>query len=79
MRGGGVPGCTVGGKQAAVCVHVDTQSGGFRGDEFYFALQSGVECRAAEAEQVLFCLRWHSHEVEVVLSLPMSLKKEKTN
>jgi hypothetical protein len=31
---------TVGGKQAAVCVHVNTQGGGFRGDEAYLALQS---------------------------------------
>jgi hypothetical protein len=40
MRGGGETGCNVGGKQAAVCVHVNTQGGGFRGDEAYFALQS---------------------------------------
>ena len=40
--------CEVGGKrdatweakQAAVCVHVNTQGGSFRGDEAYFALQS---------------------------------------
>jgi hypothetical protein len=40
MRGGGETGCDVGGKQAAVCVHVNTKGGGFRGDEAYFALQS---------------------------------------
>ena len=34
--GGGITGCDVGGKQAAVCVHVDTQGGSFRGDEAYF-------------------------------------------
>jgi hypothetical protein len=27
MRGGGETGCDVGGKQAAVCVHVNTQGG----------------------------------------------------
>jgi hypothetical protein len=27
MRGGGKTGCDVGGKQAAVCVHVNTQGG----------------------------------------------------
>jgi hypothetical protein len=40
MRGGGETGCDVRGKQAAVCVHVNTQGGDFRGDEAYFALQS---------------------------------------
>jgi hypothetical protein len=40
MRGGGKTGCDVGGKQAAVCVHVNTQGGSFRGDEAYFALQA---------------------------------------
>ena len=30
MRGGGETGCDVGGKQAAVCVHVNTQGGGFK-------------------------------------------------
>jgi hypothetical protein len=40
MRGGGETGYDVGGKQAAVCAHVNTQGGGFRGDEAYFALQS---------------------------------------
>ena len=42
-----------------------------------FALQTGVECRAAEAELVLVRLRWRTHEGEVVLSLPMSLEKDK--
>jgi hypothetical protein len=47
------------------------------GDEAYFALQNGVECRAAEAELVLVRLRWRTHEVDVFFSLPMSLEKEK--
>ena len=42
-EGGGVRGCEVSrrsvrGHQAAVCVHVDTQSGCFGGDEADFAL-----------------------------------------
>ena len=65
------------GYQATVCVHIVTQSSGFCGDEAYFALQTGVKCRAAEAELVLVRLRWRTHEGEVVLSLPMSLEKEK--
>jgi hypothetical protein len=44
--------CHVFGYLAAICVHIDTQSGCFRGDEALFALQSRVECRAAEVEQV---------------------------
>ena len=36
------------------------------------------ECRrAAEAKLVLVRMRWRTHEAEVFLSLPMSLKKEK--
>ena len=36
------------------------------------------ECRrAAEAKLVLVRIRWRTHEAEVFLSLPMSLKKEK--
>ena len=65
------------GYQATVCVHIVTQSSGFCGDEAYFALQTGVECRAAEAELVLVRLRWRTHEAEAFLSLPMSLEKEK--
>ena len=65
------------GYQAAVCVHVDTQSSGFCSDEAHFALQTGVECRAAEAELVLVRLRWRTYEAEVFHSLPMSLEKEK--
>jgi hypothetical protein len=57
---------------------VDTQSGCFCSDEAYFALQTRVECRAAEAELVLVRLRWRTHESEVGISLPMSLEKEKT-
>ena len=68
---------SVRGYQAAVCVHVDTQSGCFGGDEADFALQTRVECRAAEAELVLVRLRWRTHEAEVFLSLPISLEKEK--
>jgi hypothetical protein len=49
-----------------------------RGHEAYFALQSGVECRAAGTERVLVWLRWHTDEVEVVISLPMNVKSEKT-
>ena len=67
------------GYKTAVCVHVDTQSGCFGGDEADFALQTRVECRAAEAELVLVRLRWRTHEGEVGLSLPMSLEEEKTN
>jgi len=71
-EGGGVRGCEVSrrsvrGYQAAVCVHVDTQSGCFGGDEADFALQTRVECRAAEAELVLVRLRWHTHKGEVSL------------
>ena len=81
-EGGGVRGSEASrrstrGDQAAVCVHIDTQSSGFGSDEAHFALQTGVECRAAEAELVLVRLRWRTHEGEVVLSLPMSLEKEK--
>ena len=77
-EGGGVKGCKVSrpsvrGYQAAVCVHVDTQSGCFGGDEADCALQTRVECRAAEAELVLVRLRWRTHEDEVSLGLPMSL------
>jgi hypothetical protein len=35
------------GDRATVCVHGDTQSSGFGSDEAHFALQTGVECRAA--------------------------------
>ena len=52
-------------------------SSGFGSDEVHFALQTGVECRVAEAELVLVRLRWCTHEGEAVLSLPMSLEKEK--
>ena len=77
-EGGGVRGCEVSrrsvrGYQAAVCVHVDTQSGCFGGDEADFALQTRVECRAAEAELVLVRLRWRTHEGEVRLGLLVSL------
>ena len=65
------------GYQTAVCVHADTQSSCFGSDEAVFALQTKIECRAAEAELVLVRLRWRTHEGEVVLSLPMSLEKEK--
>ena len=64
------------------CVHIDMQSSGLHGDEAYFvhfALQNGVECRAAEAELVLVRLRWRTHEADVFLSLPMSLEKEKSS
>ena len=75
---GGVRGCDTSGRsvrgyQAAVCVHVDTQSGCFGGDEVDFALQTRVECHAAESELVLVRLRWRTHEGEVGLGLPMSL------
>ena len=42
-----------------------------------FALQTRVECRAAEHKLCLVGLRWRTHEGEVVLSLPMGLKEEK--
>ena len=76
--GGGVRGSEASrrstrGDQAAVCVHIDTQSSGFGSDEAHFALQTGVECRAAEAEHVRGRMRWHPREAEVVLSLPVSL------
>ena len=69
-EGGGVRGCEVSrsstrGYQAAVCVHVDTQRVCFGGDQANFAPQTGVKCRAAEAELVLVRLRWRTHEVEV--------------
>ena len=80
-EGGGVRGSEASrrstrGDQAAVCVHIDTQSSGFCSDEAHFALQTGVECRAAEAELVLVRLRWRTHEGEVVLSLPMGLEED---
>ena len=77
MRGSEAPRRSTRGDQAAVCVHIDTQSSGFCGDEAYFALQTGVECCAAEEELILVWLRWHTHEGEVVLSLPMGLEEEK--
>ena len=52
------------GYQAAVCVHVDTQSGCFCGDEAYFALETGVDCHTAEAKMILVRLRSFNHEVE---------------
>ena len=81
-EGGGVRGSEASrrstrGDQAAVCVHIDTQSSGFDSDEAHFALQTGVECRAAEEELILVWLRWRTHEGEVVLGLSMSLEKEK--
>ena len=82
-EGGGVRGSEASrrsarGDQAAVCVHIDTQSSGFGSDEAHFALQTGVECRAAEAELVLVRLRWRTHEGTVGLGHPMSLYEEKT-
>ena len=79
-EGGGVKGSeaprrSTRGDQAAVCVDIDTQSCGFGSDEAHFALQTGVKCRAAEEELILVWLRWHTHEGEVVLSLPMGLEK----
>ena len=65
------------GYQAAVCVHIDTQSSGFCGDEANFAVQTGVECRAAEHKMCLVGLRWRTHEGEEGLGLPMSQKEEK--
>ena len=77
VRGSQAPRRSTRGYQAAVCFHIDTQSSGFGSDEAHFALQTEVECRAAEAELVLGRLRWRNHEGELVLSLPMSLEKEK--
>ena len=65
VRGSEAPRRSTRGYQATVCVHIDTQSSSFCGDEADFALQTGVECRAAEAELVLVRLRWRSHEAEV--------------
>ena len=85
-EGGGVRGSEASrrstrGDQTAVCVHIDTQSSGFPGsDEAHFALQTGVECRAAEHKvwTVVVRLRWRTHEDEVeALSLPMGLEEEK--
>ena len=53
VRGSKVPRRSTRAYQAAVRVHIDTQSSGFCSDEAHFALQTGVECRAAEAELVL--------------------------
>jgi hypothetical protein len=44
VRGSEAPRRSTRGDQAAVCVHIDTQSSGFGSDEAHFALQSGVEC-----------------------------------
>ena len=77
MRGSEASRRSTRGDQAAVCVHIDTQSSGFGSDEAYFALQTGVECRAAENEGSLIWLRWLTHEGEVILSLPMGLEEEK--
>jgi hypothetical protein len=57
VRGCEVSRRSVRGYQAAVCVHVDTQSGCFGAGEADFALQTSVECRAAGAELVLVWLR----------------------
>ena len=81
-EGGGVRGSEASrrstrGDQAAVCVHIDTLSSGLGSDEAHFALQTGVECRAAENEGSLIGLRWLNHEGEVVLSLPTGLEEEK--
>ena len=77
MRGSEASRRSTRGDQAAVCVHIDTQSSGFGSDEAHFSLQTGVECRAAEEELILVWLRWRIHEGEVVLSLPMGLEEEK--
>ena len=77
VRGSEAPRRSTRGDQAAVCVHIDTQSSGFGSDEAHFALQTGVECRAAEHKMCLVGLRWRTHEGEVVLSLPMGLEEEK--
>ena len=77
MRGSEASRRSTRGDQAAVCVHTDTQSSGFGSDEAHFALQTGVECRAAEEELILVWLRWRTHEGEVVLSLSMGLEEEK--
>ena len=71
MRGSEASRRSTRGDQAAVCVHIDTQSSGFGSDEAHFALQTGVECRAAEYELLLVRLRWRTHEGEEVLSLPL--------
>jgi hypothetical protein len=47
LRGNEAPRRSTRGDKAAVCVHIDTQSSGFGSDEAHFALQTGVECRAA--------------------------------
>ena len=52
-EGGGVRGSEASrrstrGDQAAVCVHIDTQSSGFGSDEAPLLFKLGVECRAAE-------------------------------
>jgi hypothetical protein len=64
--------CSVRGYQAALCVHVDTQSGGFDGDEANFALQTRVECRAAEAGLVL--VRWQERDA-VIISIVFAVFK----
>jgi hypothetical protein len=66
VRGSEAPRRGTRGNQAAVCVHIDTQSSGFGSDEAYFALQTGVECRAAEEELILVWLSWRTHEGEVL-------------
>jgi hypothetical protein len=48
VRGSEAPRRSTRGDQAAVCVHIDTQSSGFGSDEAHFALQTGVECCAAD-------------------------------
>ena len=67
VRGSEAPRCSTRGDQAAVCVHIDTQSSGFGSDEAHFALQTGVECRAAEAELVLVRLRWRTHDSKGII------------
>jgi hypothetical protein len=69
VRGSEAPRRSTRDDQAAVCAHIDTQSSGFGSDEAHFALQTGVECRAAEAELVLVRFGWHTHEDEVAASL----------
>ena len=77
-EGGGVRGSEASrrsarGDQAAVCVHIDTQSSGFGSDEAHFALQTGVECRAAEATLFLVseqCPGQVRRKLELGLAVP---------
>ena len=57
VRGSEAPRSSTRGDQAAVCVHIDTQSSGFGSDDAHFALQTEVECRQVQVALAYPCRR----------------------